>query len=374
MPEVEAVGEEADPPQRGDGEGAGRPPLRDEDDVGEDDGDADGDGEEAAVEERRLVAADGRHRREEPDAGDGGGHAEGDAEAGREFEPAAAPSGEQRRQHGAGEHDLHPGVGAEVRPALTPAGLEEGPHRRRRQQRADAGDDADGHVQRRPQAGQAPDHQRPRQVELLLDGERPRVAKDRRRGRRLEVVRARLDVAPVGDVEEGGDGVLAEPGEGATRRQQGGVEPGGGDHQQERGQEAAGPARPEPSEVDGAGAAALVEQERRDQQPAQDEEGVDAEEPALGPGHPTVEQQHGDDGDAPDPVERGHVAPPGDAVVTDALVGAGVRDRLGADQRLPFVAVASGAYEGPSIRDGARAADARRRAPGAAGPALLVAR
>ena len=52
-----------------------------------------------------------------------------------------------------------------------------------------------------------PHHQRPRQVELLLDGEAPRVEQRRGTPHRVPVVDVGQELAPVGDVAEGGQAV-----------------------------------------------------------------------------------------------------------------------------------------------------------------------
>ena len=62
-----------------------------------------------------------------------------------------------------------------------------------------------------------------------------------------------------------------------------------------------------------AGRLALLEQQPGDQEAAEHEEDVDAQEAALGPGHVGVEQHHGRHGERPEPVELGSIAEGGDA-------------------------------------------------------------
>ncbi len=61
------------------------------------------------------------------------------------------------------------------------------------------------------------EEERPDDVELLLDGERPGVLERGRHGGLREVAGARGDGVPIGEVEQGGDAVHGEVRDGAVR-------------------------------------------------------------------------------------------------------------------------------------------------------------
>jgi hypothetical protein len=79
-------------------------------------------------------------------------------------------------------------------------------------------------------------------------------------------------------------------------------------HEEQRREQAAGPAGPEAAETDRAGVRDLDEQQRRDQVAGEDEEQVDAEVAAVELA--AVEEQDGDDRGAADAVERAPVRQP----------------------------------------------------------------
>ena len=150
-------------------------------------------------------------------------------------------------------------------------------------------------------------HQRPDQVELLLHRQRPRV-QQRRRGRRLvEVVRVDQDEVPVAHVEQRGERVEAQRAVRPLRHDDRREERHEEQHQQQRRQQAAGPAGPERAELDRQGLAPLADEQRGDEEPRQDEEGVDAHEPAVHVRDAAVEHHHGDHGAGPHAVERREV-------------------------------------------------------------------
>jgi hypothetical protein len=64
-------------------------------------------------------------------------------------------------------------------------------------------------------------------------------------------------------------------------------------------------ARPERPDVDAAALPPLVDEERRDEEAAEHEECVDAEEPSRRPAHAGVIEEHAQHGEGPEPVERG---------------------------------------------------------------------
>ena len=165
-----------------------------------------------------------------------------------------------------------------------------------------------GGAQSTTQVEQAEDHRRPHQVELLLDRQRPHVRQGRRLCRLGEVVRAAHDEVPVGHVEERRERVEPERGEFARGGHEVGVRSDADQDQEEGRQQAARPAHPELPETDGEPPCPLAQQQRGDQEAGQDEEHVDAEEPARRERRPTVVQQHAEHGDGPDPVESRHVA------------------------------------------------------------------
>ena len=153
---------------------------------------------------------------------------------------------------------------------------------------------------------QKPEGERPEQVELLLDRERPQVLQQRRALERLEVGLLREDLVPVVDVEERGDRVAARP-HGVRGQEDRRHERGDGDDQERGRQQAARAPEPELEQVDAAGGRALGDQQRRDQEAAEHEEHVDAEEPARRDRHAAVVEQHRADRDRADTVEGGDV-------------------------------------------------------------------
>ena len=158
------------------------------------------------------------------------------------------------------------------------------------------------------QAQQAEQQERPDQVELLLDRQRPQVLEH---GRPLDEREVRLlgdDQVPVRDVGQRRPDLAGELGGVLAVEQQ---------HDRRdrrpaacrRRRAAAGPGAVQKlrSEIV-AVAAVLLGQQQRDQVAADDEEHLDAEEAAGQPRHVGVVQQHGDDGERPQAVEAGQVA------------------------------------------------------------------
>ena len=248
VPEVDAVGPHADVDEERDAEPAAEAHRR----VGH--GRDDGDGrhvhqeEAAAVEERSALGAEDAQERE-PDRPEhaGRGHRSGlhRRDAGLQLprvpeerqaaaEHQAADAGvrpvvderrvgrvvQQRHQHGRGEREGQHGDEQPVRPL----------------------------AEQHQEAGQG---QRPQQVELLLDGQRPQVAQQRRPLELVEVGRAAQDEVPVHRVGEGGEEVALEAGQLLPDEQD--ADQGDGEQQCEhRGQQPAGPAEPEVLQPDGA--------------------------------------------------------------------------------------------------------------------------
>ena len=129
-------------------------------------------------------------------------------------------------------------------------------------------------------------HRWPHDVELLLDGERPHVRQRRGLGGQDEVVAAADDEVPVGHVEQGRERVEPEVGELPRGGEHLGVDGHPDQHDQQGGQQPAGPAGPELAQPDGQPLGPLAEQQRGDQEPRQDEEDVDGEESPLRNGAP----------------------------------------------------------------------------------------
>ena len=147
-------------------------------------------------------------------------------------------------------------------------------------------------------------HERPHQVELLLDRERPEVAERRRAREEVEVRLARRDEPPVRDVEEAGDAVAAEPSELVGRDLDPGEDRHRDDHEQQGRQQPAGAPAPERQQPDALVAAPFEHQQGGDEEAAQHEEGVHAEEPTGEPLLVEVEGDHCRHGQGPQPVER----------------------------------------------------------------------
>ena len=155
----------------------------------------------------------------------------------------------------------------------------------------------DGHAGQEPerasQAQAREDCERPYQIELFLDREGPQVAQRRRSGEQVEVGLAREDEAPVGHVEKGRQPVSSNLRPLDGRHHRCGEEGDENEDDQEGGKQAPCPTCPELPEGDRATRAELEQEQGRDQEAREDEEGVDAEEPATAPPIPRVV---GDDG------------------------------------------------------------------------------
>ena len=212
-------------------------------------------------------------------------------------------------------------VGAEVGPRGALGRVEE-KHRRHRQAGQDRRDD-EQRARRPPEDDEHPeDEQRPDDVELLLDGEAPRVLEGRGRGEQLPVALVREDGPPVGDVAQGREGVPAERRELVGLGEDARVDRDGRHEGEERRKQTTRAADPERSERDAPRAAVLGEEDRRDQEPREHEEQIDAEVAALQ--HPTRMEEHDAQHREPaETVERGEVR--------DAAVGG-----RGAQIRVPF--------------------------------------
>ncbi len=157
----------------------------------------------------------------------------------------------------------------------------------------------------RPRAQDADHHERPDQVELLFDGERPQVAQ---RHERLVggVALTDEDLVPVAAVEDAPEEVATGAALGLTVEQRH-VHRHRAHHHHHRRQQAPSAAHPELAEGDPTVTFVLADQQQRDQIAADHEEDLDPEEATAQPGVVGVVDHHRDDGDGAQPVEPGHV-------------------------------------------------------------------
>ena len=201
-------------------------------------------------------------------------------------------------ESGAEQQRERPRVGAEVGAGRV-AGLVEGGHERSRRER-----EANGH-EREPvhvaadEREQHAHRERPHQVPLLLDRERPRVAQ------REEAGGVPVDLLPILHVEERRQTALAERVALAGRDHEPGVGRDAEEHDQQRREQPPQPAPDEARVADSLRAPVLEHQEARDEKAREHEEDVDAEEPASGPLRGAlVVRDHGDDREGAQAVER----------------------------------------------------------------------
>ncbi len=152
---------------------------------------------------------------------------------------------------------------------------------------------------RRADREQDTEHQRPTEVVLLLDGQRPGVLQGARRGELGEVAVPGDDLLPVGYVEQGGQGRVSELGRYQARTPDPGVQRQDDEQEEHGGKETTGPAPPKGDHP--AYRPAIGHQDAGDEVPGQDEEHVDAEPPTSEIAE--VKGDDGGDGDGPDAVE-----------------------------------------------------------------------
>ncbi len=205
-------------------------------------------------------------------------------------------------------------IGAVVRPCRQTTGRGEPRHRHCGCDRADDGrseqDVEPPAVRQAPPDTQDRQHdERPDEVELLLDRQRPRVEERRRLGDRAEVRRVAADEVPVADVEDRGRGRRHDVDVAERGRPHRGDDPDHRNEEEQRGQQPPGPPPPEPDEGDRPVVPPLRQEQRRDQEPGEREERVDAVV-AAGEPREVVERDDPEDGDRPQPVEARLVAEP----------------------------------------------------------------
>ncbi len=245
--------------------------------------------EVAAVPQRQVVVVDVEEA--EDDVGEGE-DADG-VEDGADEGPGAAPAQLDRApDHGQGHSRQQPdrvGVGAVVDAGGVVTGVEEDPGER------DRGERPGHHPEQQPAAPEqlhpGGEDERPEEVELLLDRERPEVGEERGALELVEVGLVAEDEVPVGDVGERGDRVAAQLVDAV------GLDDRGGDHRHrdqhpDRRQQPPRPPQPEAPQPHVPAAAELAQQQRGDQVAADHEEDVDAEEAARHPADGGVVEEH----------------------------------------------------------------------------------
>jgi hypothetical protein len=152
---------------------------------------------------------------------------------------------------------------------------------------------------------QRDEYERPHEIELLFDGQRPEV---RERTERAEALR---DAEPVCGVRQGREHAELDVGRGSEH-------PGARDHEHDDNQREVRRKQPrnapaiEVADVQCVGAPVFLNDEGRDEQPAQDEEQIDAEPAAAEAADAEVVQHHGHDGHGAQAVER-RLVPESDA-------------------------------------------------------------
>ncbi len=317
VPQVDAVGDHPHPPQRRQLQDPAQSSRLQLAYVGDHDGGQRGaHGEPAPEHPTRRQAA--RRPRPGPESGqDEAGHNGGEVQGATGRRAGLTATSGHDGHDGPGQHVEDPGLGAEVHGAGIRAGMEQERHGHDRSQGAGHGHDGqDGAPVGADPGEQEQQHRRPHQVELLLDPERPGVLQG---GGRAELGEVRLvgeDELPVGHVEEGGQGVAPQgrqvdggAGGGSAQPAVEHHEEADGDEQDDqRGQEAPGPASPEGPQPDPVGSQPFLQEQRRDEEARQDEEDVHAEEAARGPSEAEVVRDHTPHGQRPQTVERREVA------------------------------------------------------------------
>src|SRR5215216_5738036 len=169
----------------------------------------------------------------------------------------------QKGERGSAEQPRSARICSVVDPGRVHAGRVQERHSHRRCQGAKErdGQNAPSPKTRRPDTETEGENRRPDQVELLFDGERPQMLKQRRTSDGLEVRLLAEDQIPVGHVPEGSKYIAAQSRYLTGQEDHG---EGQGDHEQhvERGEEPPRASQPEGLQVDATPLAPLREQER----------------------------------------------------------------------------------------------------------------
>ena len=316
VPEVDAVAALPDPAQRG-GARHARDPARGVGEGADERGRRDREREQPAAVHDRVVVMPRRHRDDHRrETGDRAG-VEQQPRARLRRRPQLAERPQEREQD-ADQQPRRVRVGPEVDPRRVLTGREQHRHQDRRGDRPGEREPRGAAASEPPQAGHQ--QQRPEQVELLLDRERPQVLEQRRPLEAGEVRAVGQDLRPIPDVCERREGVGAYPRR-LVRHEGDRHHQADGDHEERRRQQAARPPHPEPAQIDAAGRVELAQEQRRDQEPAEDQEQVDAEEAAGKPRHAAVVQQHAGHGERAQAVERRHVRQRGRSGIAKGLHG-----------------------------------------------------
>ena len=148
---------------------------------------------------------------------------------------------------------------------------------------------------------------RPNQVELFLDGKRPKVRERRGVAQSIEVRDVLGNLPPVVEEQQRRQDVGAHLGEHHVVKD--GAQRAGHEHYRYHGgDQATDAANPEALEVDAAGLSDFVEQQARDQIARKHKEDRDAEQAALSPREVEVIEHHCDDGKRAQAVEGGDIA------------------------------------------------------------------
>ncbi len=227
----------------------------------------------------------------------------------RDGRAALGPDGHADGESRADEDVLAPCVGPLVQARDRRATLIRQPHVDGGDERTRHGDAEDGpeppvRAEAPSETQQQQGHRWPDDVELLFDRERPHVLERRRQGGEVEIVAAAEDEVPVGHVEQAGQRVEPKIGELARAGEHLGVDGHPQQHDQQSGQQPAGPPGPELSQSDGEASAPLADEQRRDEETGQDEKHVDTEGAPAGEGRTPVVEHDPHDGHGAHPVER----------------------------------------------------------------------
>jgi hypothetical protein len=224
---------------------------------------------------------------------------QGGARRGTALESVRDPDASKRCTE---EQAAEPGIGPVVDARRIECRVEEGGHPRGRQDRATDRENRDTRTSGELDGKRK--RERPHEVELLLDRQRPQVQQWRRPAERLEVRLLADDQVPVRAVGERRKRVRTQP-----RDLVGKPEEGRDEHARKQrehgGQEAARTAQPEAHHVDAGAAIPLGEEQCRDEVARDHEEDFDAKEAAAQPPHPGVVQHHCADGERAQTVETG---------------------------------------------------------------------
>ena len=307
VPQVEGVRDPTEPPQRRPGERdpSGRP----EDATG---------GDQRDRAERRYQRGQARIGRRRTDR-----HELAPSNTAPSQPTAAATAFGTRPSRGEQRASNPPAASCQAR-----VGSEKyGPGARRvRQRRAEeerAGEDRGrerGHRESRtPETSDGQQQERPQQVELLLDRQRPEM--EHRRGiHGREVVGGADGEAYVRERQAGREAVIGDPPKIQRRHDEPRRQERRDEHEQGGRKDASGTACVERAKSDPSRVFSFVREQPRDQEPRQDEEDVHPDEAGLGSGDPDVAEEDEQDGDAAQTLEvrpvpgfgsprRGHRSP-----------------------------------------------------------------